>query len=599
MRESCVGNSLRSVPADSIALDQEALRILDEAVPICMAGLAEVSGTSDPVLVWYLPLRGEARTVRGPRWPCTRSTAPAFQRVRATAEVFGVRTTAEVFDRTGSTRLATWYQMSVAPGLQPSRSMSLRTSWLRIPSGSGFLPGALTVVLLTLGSGSTPRPSDASTGFPGNEPTSAPSLLPGTPVHAPVQDSLFALATFDSVWSRIRSTYWDEDLGGLDWDGVRSELRPRAAAASSTGEVRSIITQMLGRLDQSHFVLMPSDIEPAFPSSRRTGSASPGLEVRWIDDELLITRVLDGAPAMDSDIGPGWILHEIDGLPVDSLAATIFEALHVDRPVDDGGLRLQAAVQSRLLGPPDSRVRLVVTDASGATRTRNLRRVEPPGELVEFGNLPPVRMEVVHRRDVTGSGNEVGIIRLTAWFPSAAPLLGRAIDELRGADGIILDLRGNPGGLGGLVMGTGGHFFAEAVSLGTMRSRENTLEFVVNPQRIGPDGQRVEPYDGPLAILVDPMTASTSEIFAGGLQALGRAVIIGETTAGQALPSLVVPLPNGDRLMHAVADFVGPDGTRLEGQGVTPDIHVPLDRDALLRDEDPVLLAALQWLDTR
>ncbi|MEX0935401.1 MAG: S41 family peptidase, partial [Gemmatimonadota bacterium] len=328
--------------------------------------------------------------------------------------------------------------------------MSLRTAWFRIPSGSGFLSGVLTVALLTPGSGSTPATSDASIGFPDNELPTAVSLLPRTPVSGPPQDSLFALATFDSVWSRIRSTYWDEDLGGLDWDGVRSELRPRAASASSARELRSIITQMLSRLDQSHFVLMPSDIEPAFTSSRRTGSASPGLEVRWIDDELLITRVLDGEPAMDSDIGPGWILREIDGLPVDSLAAAIFETPHVDRPVDDGGLRLHAAIQSRLLGPPDSRVRLVVADASGAIRTLNLRRVEPPGELVEFGNLPPVRMEVEHRREVTGSGTEVGVIRLTAWFPSAAPLLGRAIDELREVDGIILDLRGNPGGVGGL-----------------------------------------------------------------------------------------------------------------------------------------------------
>lgn len=148
-------------------------------------------------------------------------------------------------------------------------------------------------------------------------------------------------------------------------------------------------------------------------------------------------------------------------------------------------------------------------------------------------------------------------------------------------------------------MGLGGHFLDEPASLGTMRTRDGDLEFVTNPQRVGPDGRRVEPYGGPLAILVDSHTASTSEIFAGGLQSIGRAVVIGETTAGQALPAAVVPLPNGDRLLHAVADFTDPDDRRLEGSGVTPDVLVPLDRASLLNDADPVLARALRWMDGR
>src|SRR5207247_2338132 len=126
-----------------------------------------------------------------------------------------------------------------------------------------------------------------------------------------------------------------------------------------------------------------------------------------------------------------------------------------------------------------------------------------------------------------------------------------AVDALRDADGLILDLRGNPGGVGGMVIGTAGHFLKEPVLLGTMKTRSSSLKFLANPRRVTTAGRRVEPYAGPLALLVDGASMSTSEIFAGGLQAVGRARVFGETTGGAALPSALDRLPNGDVLQHA------------------------------------------------
>jgi carboxyl-terminal processing protease len=106
----------------------------------------------------------------------------------------------------------------------------------------------------------------------------------------------------------------------------------------------------------------------------------------------------------------------------------------------------------------------------------------------------------------------------------------------------------------------------------------------------------VRPYAGPVAVLTDAMTASTSEFFAGGLRQLGRVRVFGEPTAGQALPAWALKLPNGDVLMHAVADFTGPRGMRWEGEGVTPDVPAPPTRAALLAGRDPALQAALEWI---
>ena len=412
-------------------------------------------------------------------------------------------------------------------------------------------------------------------------------------------DMALAEATFDSVWSRVESTHYDPELGDLDWDAVRDELRPQIQKASSAVEVREILGDMLSRLGESHFGIISGASAPAFDRSVRSTPAAdghPGLDVRWVAGSLLVSQIRDGSPAEQAGVTPGWIVDVVDGMPVDTLAKWIREAAGPGREEQDLATWLPAGVRDRLLGPEGTPVELSVRDDRDEPRNLTIPRVAPPGELIRFGNLPPLRLETEYRVEQLEGDLRVGIIRLSAWFPAAAPSISEAIDQLREVDGIVLDLRGNPGGIGALVMGIGGHFLDEPMSLGTMHTRETRLQFVVNPQRVTTDGRRVEPYTGPLAILVDPMTGSTSEIFAGGLQALGRATIIGENTAGQALPALVVSLPNGDRLMHAVADFTGPDGARLEGIGVRPDVLITLSRAAFLREEDPVMARALRWM---
>lgn len=147
-----------------------------------------------------------------------------------------------------------------------------------------------------------------------------------------------------------------------------------------------------------------------------------------------------------------------------------------------------------------------------------------------------------------------------------------------------------------MAMGMAGHFLTEPVSLGEMRTRDSVLHFRVNPRRSNPAGERVQPFAGPVAILQDQLSMSTSEIFARGMQYLGRARVFGETTGGAALPSRLERLPSGDVLQFAFADFVDPEGTRLEGRGVIPDQPAPLTRADLLADRDAPLEAALSWI---
>jgi len=167
--------------------------------------------------------------------------------------------------------------------------------------------------------------------------------------------------------------------------------------------------------------------------------------------------------------------------------------------------------------------------------------------------------------------------------------LTTAMTSWKDATGIIIDLRGNTGGIIGLGMGMGGWFVKDSSGyLGTMKQRNVELRFVLF--------KRATPYLGPVAILVDELSLSTSEIVSGGLQDLGRARIFGTKTGGAALPSVVEQLPNGDRFQYAMADFISFGGTRLEGVGVTPDEVILRDRTTLLSGDDPVIEAARAWI---
>jgi carboxyl-terminal processing protease len=225
-----------------------------------------------------------------------------------------------------------------------------------------------------------------------------------------------------------------------------------------------------------------------------------------------------------------------------------------------------------------------------------LTRQPTPGQVVRFGNLPPFVARVESERLRLPAGGTAGFIRFNVWMVPLMRDLDVAVEQLGDTDGIVLDLRGNPGGVSGMLIGLAGHFFRERVSLGTMRTRESELQLFVNPRLVAASGRAAQPFGGPVAILVDALSFSASELFAGGMQATGRARVFGEPSQGAVLGARFDRLPNGDILGHAMADFLLPTGARLEGRGVQPDTLVRSTRGLLLAGRDAPLDAALDWI---
>jgi carboxyl-terminal processing protease len=404
-------------------------------------------------------------------------------------------------------------------------------------------------------------------------------------------DSTLALATFDSAWRTVHASLNGRGVTSIDWPAVGRELRPRAGRAPTDSALRVVVGDMLRRLGESHFAILPppadSSHEPGGVPGQALGTA--GLVVRIVDRQFVVWRVDRAGPAHRAGIAPGWVIERIDDA-----------AVPVVLPADTVASRRLARVMGvmhGLRGVPGSRVRIVGRDASGVRSEVSFVRDTVRGPVARFGNLPPLPASVELDRRTLADGRCVAVIRYEYWMVPVMAALDKAMESARGCAGVVMDLRGNLGGVAGMMMGVAGHFLSEPRTLGIMRTRGDEMRFAANPRRATDAGVAVEPFGGPLAIVVDGLSASTSEMFAAGLQALGRARVFGERTAGQALPAMATKLPSGDVLMHVVADFVAADGSRIEGRGVVPDEMIPLRRADLVAGRDAALDAAVRWIE--
>jgi carboxyl-terminal processing protease len=412
-------------------------------------------------------------------------------------------------------------------------------------------------------------------------------------------DSTLALATFDTAWQIVYETHFDTTFNGVDWVALRDELRPRVAAATERAELRGIVSDMLERLGQSHFALIPEEVADTLnPEERDVAGAvgDVGLDMRLVHDTLLVTAVDSGGPAHQAGVRPGWIVAAVGDVRVEDLVAASREA---ESRVDLRRL-VWGRMQRTLQGPPDTDCTIEFLDAQDRPVSLVLTRRTFPNEPVKLGNLPTLFSRFARRQEVVpGSNVAVGIVWFNFWMVPLIRQFDQAIDDFRGLDGIVIDLRGNGGGVGAMIVGVAGHFLDDRVSLGTTRTRTTTLQYRANPRRVSTNGQPVRPFAGPVAILSDRLTGSASEIFAGGMQAVERVRVFGDTSAGAVLPAALDRLPNRDVLYHAFGDFVTPTGVTLEGRGVIPDEPVPITRIDLLAGRDMPMLTALRWIAER
>jgi len=334
------------------------------------------------------------------------------------------------------------------------------------------------------------------------------------------------------------------------WASAATQLSTAAWTASeklrragTTGVITNFFDEIFNHLDPYSRYVPP--VEAGEDRARRTGSAGAGLTLVAEGGAILVQRAVSDGPGVAAGIHAGDAVLAVNGQPT--------------RGVD------LATVADWIAGPEDTRVAITVRGRDGRARTLDIMRAVVPPETVFTERL----------RDVL-------LIRVTEFDRATATRLARALsDALSGpaatahpVTGIILDLRGDPGGL-----------VREAVGVA-----DELLPSGVIARAVGrdPDATRVwRSIDGqlgddlPVVVVVDGRTASAAEILAAALADRGRAVVLGSATLGKGLVQTIAPLPDGGELFVTWSRLLAPRGWPLQGLGVLPQVCTSLGQNAL------------------
>ncbi len=308
--------------------------------------------------------------------------------------------------------------------------------------------------------------------------------------------------------------------------------RPAVQAKQLTYAAIGGMTDALGDTGHSRFMTpaMVKD-ESNFTQGQFEGI---GAQVQTKDGHTVIVAPMDNSPALKAGLKPGDIILAVDGVNVDG------------QPVNQ--------VVQKILGPAGTSVRLTIQDPkTGANRDLLIVRARITLQNVTWSMVP---------------GTTLGHIRIAAFSQGVTQDLQKALNDAqgRGATGIILDLRNDPGGILDESIGVASQFLKSGNVLQEMDARGTVVNVSARPGGVA--------TDIPLVVLINNGTASASEIVAGALQDAHRAQLVGETTFGTGTVLNQFGLSDGSALLLATQEWLTPAGRVIWHKGITPDVAI-------------------------
>ncbi len=309
--------------------------------------------------------------------------------------------------------------------------------------------------------------------------------------------------------------------------------------ASAQGIVDSLEDPYTDYLD-------PDELDALRQEQESLGYSGVGLQVAEKDSAIVVTSVYRDSPAGRAEILVGDRLVSVEGRPTK-------------------GRDLGAVVET-IRGPEGTPVRIGVTTGSGPPRDLSLVRAR-------------IRVPSVASRVETVNGERIGYVRLVRFTRGSGRAVRDAVTRLRAkkVGGLVLDLRGDGGGLVTEAIGVAGVFLAKGATVVVTQGLHS-------PRRVFRTDSDPVAEELPLTVLVDRDSASASEIVAGALRDSVRARLIGERTFGKALVQNVVPLRDGGALKLTTARYLTPAGFNLAERGLPPDVKIA-DDPATPKDE--------------
>ncbi|HUD27924.1 MAG TPA: S41 family peptidase [Novosphingobium sp.] len=358
---------------------------------------------------------------------------------------------------------------------------------------------------------------------------------------------------FDELWNTLGERYCYFPDKRTDWNKVRSLYRPMAIAAPDEAAFEEVVRLVLAELYDAHTHLNdPPDGSPRWPLYDLLGEGSA--------DNVKIVAVADDSAARRAGLAPGLRITAIEGRPIgDCVRALMPRCLTRPDPAAEA-----YAINVALAGRRGKPRLLTVRDADGHSREVGL----PLGSS-------PSRPDLEHARLPDGTGHIV--IRSFADTDMVAAF-DTALDDLRDAPGLILDMRDNGGGNTAVARPMMGRFITRAMPYATMRRREGAKLGASWTEWVEPRGPFT--YDRPVVVLTSHWSASMAEGFPMGMRAIGRATIVGTRMMG--LGAAVFPITldrTGIRAQYSAEPVYDIHGQPRDA--LVPDIVVPEGQDIL------------------
>ncbi len=353
---------------------------------------------------------------------------------------------------------------------------------------------------------------------------------------------------FDHTWQIIKNEYYDPNFNKQYWVRWKNHYRGKIKTEE---DAKVAIDTMLESLDDPYSRFLTKR-EFAEQNSSITSKIS-GIGVNIVNEsgKIRIINVMENTPAQFADLKVDDIIVAIDGIKASGLSL--------------------AEVSNLVKGPVNSFVNIDILRDNDLLKKRIIRK------------------EISIKTVKSSIDKNIGYIQLASFISASTPNeFLEALENTNDTEGLIIDLRGNTGGL-----------LPNAVFISNLFIPKGKIVSIVGRNGYHYDIMAQDTnvnIDKPIVLLVDGTSASASEIFSGAMKDYHRAKLIGTKTYGKGMVQKIIPMPNETGLNLTVAKYLTPKGKDINKLGINPDIEMPLKKKDILAKQDVQLEKAKEVL---
>jgi C-terminal processing protease CtpA/Prc len=382
----------------------------------------------------------------------------------------------------------------------------------------------------------------------------------------------------NTIKNEIKKNYYDPTFHGMDVDARFKAADDKIKQATSVGQMYAIIAQAVLDLNDSHTFYIPPE---------RAARFNYGWQMQMIGNRCYVVAIKPGSDAEAKGLKPGDMIQSVSGFtPTRDTLWKMLYFFNVLRP--QPGLHLE-----------------VVSPNGSARQVDVMAKITPLKGMIDltnasdFGDLiREIEAEDrMTRHHYIEMGDDLFIWKMPEFNLSSGDV-DTMMDKVKKHKGLLLDLRGNPGGAEDTLKRMLGYFCDHDMNVGEIKGRKETKPFIAKTR--GGDA-----YKGKLVVLIDSSSGSSAEIFARMIQMEKRGTVIGDRSAGAVMRARGenYQLGEGHAIFYGVnvtnADLVMTDGKSLERLGVTPDEALLPTAADLAAKRDPVLARAAAILGVK